>query len=101
MQAIYPLNKIHGGTLLIITTFISLWVIISNALDQAVKILNQMQAQGTVIDMSRISELSTQAAQNNEGMTSNIALFILIICWFFAIIDCYRLGKTADNSTEK
>ena len=89
------------GTLLIITTFISLWIIISNALDQAVKILNQMQAQGATIDISRISELSTQAAHNNESMTSNIALFVLLACWIFAIIDCYRLGKAADSSTEK
>jgi len=89
------------GTLLITTTFISLWIIISNALDQAVKIINQMQAQGTAIDMNRITEMSAQAAQNTDNMTSNVALFVLLACWIFAIIDCYRLGKLADSSTEK
>lgn len=89
------------GTFLITITFISLWIIISNALDQAAKILNQIQAEGATIDINRISEVSAQAAQNNDNMTSSIAIAVLLACWIFAIIDCYRLGKIADNSIEK
>ena len=85
---------------LFITTFIALSVIFSNALDLAEKIKLQMQSQNVTIDINRILEISTQAANNFDSISSTFSLYILLICWFFGIIDSYRLAKIKDNPSD-
>lgn len=97
---LYLKSYIRGSVLLLATLF-SLWTIISNAIDQANKILNQMQTQGMAIDLTRISQLSTQATQNSNDIGNSLALLGLLICWLIAIIDSYRIGKRLSDSTEK
>jgi uncharacterized membrane protein HdeD (DUF308 family) len=86
---------------LFVTIFIALWVIISNALDLAEKIKLQMQAQNVTVDMDRILDISTQAAQNFDSTSSTLALYLLLACWIFGIIDSYRLGKIEDAMLEE
>lgn len=83
---------------LFIITFIALWVIVANALQLVEEIKLQMQTQGVTIDMARIVEMSTQAAQNFDSTSSSMALYTLLACWVFAIIDAYRSGKAAESS---
>ena len=87
------------AALLFITTSICLWIIVSNILDQAHMIINQMTSSGTAIDIHRISELSTQAAANADNTNINIAFVVLFICWLFSIIDSYYLSKHPQKQT--
>ena len=87
------------ATALFITIFVALWIIVSNALDHATTILNQIQSQGLAIDINNIAEISAEAAQNSDDMSSNFALIALLICWIFAIVDAYRLGKIKEASS--
>lgn len=89
------------GYAILLTTFFCLWVIISDAYNQALKVVQKMQAQGMVVDMDRVSELSEMAAQNNDDMTSSLAIFLLLVCWLISIIDSYRLGKIMDQTADK
>jgi len=88
------------ATALFVITLASLWVIISAAYDQAMKIVHQMQAQGIGIDMARITELSAQASKNTDDISSSLALFALLACWVVAIVDSYRLGKASDHMSK-
>jgi len=94
------LKKTARAVALFITVFIALWIIISDAVAHANKIVNQMLTQGTAIDLNNISQISAQAAQNYDDTNSNLALVVLLICWFFAIVDSYRLGKTQQQSSK-
>jgi hypothetical protein len=90
------LKRRRTAAVLFVITLICLWIIVGNAYHQAITIINQLQAQGLAIDTLRIAEISVQVTTNSTGASSSLALFALLACWIFAIVDCYRLAKKAD-----
>jgi len=62
------------------------------------RIVEQLQQKGGLIDIQQATVLANQAAQNSEPLLIQLAIYLLIICWLFGIIDAYRLGnKTASE----
>ena len=79
--------------LIVLSAFI---VIVAQATQQALTILERIEAEGSVLDSSTISNAVTQASTASDTITFNIALFLIISCWIIGIIDAYRLGKKKD-----
>lgn len=81
------------GWILILLTFASMGVIVNEAINQAVVILQTIEQEGGVIDTNRIIELATRSAENADGNLVLMATVTLFICWLAGWIDAYRLGK--------
>ena len=73
-----------------------LLVVVSEATEQALTILEKVESQGGAIDMKTISNAATQASTTSDSIVFNGALFLIIICWIGAVVDAYRIGRTKD-----
>lgn len=93
------LKKYRMASLLIVTVLACLYFIITEAIEQAMNILQQIEASGSVINPSNIVEMSTRAASNADGTTTSIATLLIAICWFVGIVHAYLSGK--QNTTRQ
>ncbi len=85
------------GIALMLTISVSLVVIIVKAVQQALVILQKIELEGGIIDMSTISNAATQASAASDSLILNLALLLIIFCWIIGIIDAYRIGKKKDR----
>ena len=85
------------ASLLIITTLASLYLIVMEAVEQAMSILEEIENSGAAINANSIVEMSTRAANNADTATASIATFLIAACWFIGMIDAYRSGKQVNK----
>ena len=81
------------GAVLMLAVSASLLVILIKAVQQAFAILEKIQSEGGVIDMTTISKAAIQASTSSGSLTFKIALLLLMLCWIIGVVDAYRIGK--------
>ena len=91
------LKHYKRGLALMLTVSAGLLIIIVKAVQQAVTILEKIEAQGGAIDMNTISKAATQASTTSDSLIFYLALLLIILCWIFSVIDAYRIGKKKDK----
>ena len=82
---------------LIAMTAGSLIIYISAAIEQSQKIMQEIAASGKVLSVEEITALTSDMLAKADTGTLTIASMVFISCWFFGIIDSYRLGKKTDG----
>jgi hypothetical protein len=87
------LKKYRTASLLIITVLACLSLIVMEAIEQAVNILEEIEASGVAINANNIAEISERAANNADTTTTSIATLLIAACWVAGIIHAYRSGK--------
>lgn len=92
------LKKYTTGFILIGTSAIALYYLVSKATEQALQIVGQMQNGTAPLDMATISELASRQPMGTDPFLLNAATAFLFICWIFGIIDSYRVGAIQDKS---
>jgi len=90
------LRHYKRGIALAVIALLSLSVIVLKALRQAFAILETIEAQGLVIDMSTISSAAAEASTEFDTLVYNLVLLLIILVWFIGIVDAYRLGRRKD-----
>ena len=75
---------------------LSLLVVVVKALRQAFAILEKIEAEGRVIDMSTISSVAAQTSTTSDSLVYNVVLLLIILLWILGIVDAYRLGRKKD-----
>lgn len=86
--------KSYGrGIGLIAVSAICLFIIVSSATNQAMAVLEKIEADGGMVDPSRVAELLSQASTPAGTHALSIATTVLIACWIVGMVDAYRLGK--------
>ena len=90
------LKHYKRGIALMLIVLGALIVIVAQATQQALTLLERIEAEGGVINSSTISNAATQASTASDTTLFNIALFLIISCWIIGIVDAYRLGKKKD-----
>ncbi len=90
------LKHYKRGIVLMLTVLVSLLVIVVKAVQQALTILEKIESEGGVINMSTISNTATQATTSSESLIFNFVLLLIIFCWIIGIVDAYRIGKKKD-----
>jgi hypothetical protein len=98
------LRHYKRGIALALTVLLSLLVVVVKALRQAFTILEKIEAEGRVIDMSTISSAAAQASTTSENLVYNFVSLLIILLWIIGIVDAYRLGRKKDleeHSTSK
>jgi len=84
------------GITLVLTVSVSLVVLVKIALAQALAILERIQWQGGVIDMSAISSAAARASTHSESFTFKLLLLLIVCCWLIGTVDAYRIGRKKD-----
>ena len=84
------------GAVLILVVSASMLVILIKALQQAFVIMEKIGAEGSVINLSTISNAATQAATTFESPIFKLLLLLIIFCWIIGIVDAYRIGRKKD-----
>ena len=84
------------GIALMIAVVTSLFFIVKIALEQALAIIDKIQWQGGPVDMVTISNAAVQASTRSNSRTFSLLVLLIVVCWLFATVDAYRLGKRKD-----
>ena len=90
------LKHYKRGIALALTVLLSLVVVAVKALRQAFAILEKIEAQGRIIDMSTISRAAAEASTTSDNLVYNLGLLLIILLWVIGIVDAYRLGRGKD-----
>jgi len=87
------------GWFIIAVNGVLFYLIISDILQRAFKVIDEMQKSGQVMDIELISKTTTGMTGFSDNVYLNSLLLILVISWLFSIIDAYRCGvKKQSNS---
>ena len=87
------LKKNITGTVLSGAALVSLYVVITNAVDRALQIAEKIQRGEVQLDVAAITELVSKQPTGTDAHLLNIATAILIISWLVGIVDSYRVGR--------
>lgn len=87
------LKQYPRGYSILAIALVCFCIVVVNTVNTALKIVEQLQKDGGIIDINRATELATQASQNSDLILNQIAVYLLISCWFFGVIDSYRLAN--------
>jgi len=69
---------------------------VAQAVQQALAILDRIEAEGGAVSMDTITDMATQASTTGGDFTLNLVWLLLFLCWIFGIVDAYRIGKKQD-----
>lgn len=87
------LQRYGRGIGLIGVSAICLFIIVSNAAEQAMAVVAKIEADGVMPDPSRILALASQGSAAADTQSLSIATMVLLVCWIVGVLDAYRLGK--------
>ena len=91
------LKHYKRGAVLMLVVSASLLIILIKAVQQAFAILEKIQSEGGVIDMSTISKAAIQGSTSSGSLIFKIALLLLMLCWIIAVVDAYWIGKKTEK----
>jgi hypothetical protein len=90
------LKHYKRGGMIILTVLVSLSIVVVKAVQLALAILEKIYSEGGAISMSTILDAATQVSTTSGGLTFNVALLLVILCWIIGVVDAYRIGKKKD-----
>jgi hypothetical protein len=90
------LKRYQRGVVLMLATLAGFVVIVVNAAREAGRILESIEAEGGVIDQDAMSRAIAQATAWSNNLAFNLLLFAIALCWIYAAVDAYRIGKQQD-----
>ncbi len=90
------LKHYKRGAVIMLLVLVSMSVIVVKAVYSALAILENIETEVGAISMSSISNAATQASTISGSLTFNLVLLLTILCWIFAVVDAYRIGKEQD-----
>lgn len=85
------------GIVIILLIFSAMVVLVSDATQRARAILEKIEAEGGTIDIITITDAANRTASEYGGAVPTAALLFIFVCWCFAVIDAYYIGKRLDS----
>ena len=76
---------------------ISLSVIVVKAIRIAQDILQNVELQADMIDMTAITDAATRESLQSGSITLNLLMIFIVVCWIAATADAYRIGRKLDS----
>jgi hypothetical protein len=86
------LKQYLRGSILMLSALIASSVIVTNAIKQALTIVDRINNGEVPVEAGTIADLVSNSASGAEGTILNIAALVVGACWLIGIIDSYRLG---------
>ncbi len=97
----FYLKRFITGTLLLLATLASLYLIITVVVERAMEIAARIVNGEVSPDVAVISEMIAKQANSPEARIANIASLVLLAVWLIGIFDSYRVGRNLQKSEEK
>jgi hypothetical protein len=94
------LKKHTAGALLAGASFAAIYYLVSNVVERAFEISENIQSGDLQLDIEEITKIVVQQSTGTDIQLLNIATTALIICWLIGIIDSYRVGCIRDKNDE-
>ncbi|MGD8630091.1 MAG: hypothetical protein PVH38_06305 [Gammaproteobacteria bacterium] len=91
------LRQYRRGLVIMLAVLISLAVIVIKAVQYAQVILENIELQGDVIDMTAISNAATRESLQSGSVTLNLLMLFIIVCWIAGTVDAYIIGRKKDR----
>ena len=95
------LRQYRRGLVIMLAVLICLSVIVIKAVHYARVILENIELQGDVIDMTAISNAATRESLQSGSITLNLLMLFIIVCWVAGTVDAYLIGKKKDRQGDK
>jgi hypothetical protein len=86
------LKKYTTGATLVGAAIISLYYLITKAVENALQIVEEIQSGDIQLNAVAISELISRQSTGTDTLLLDIATVAIIICWLVGIIDSYRIA---------
>ncbi len=87
------LKHYKRGAVIMLTVLASLSVIVIEAVQKALTILEKIESEGGAIDMNTISNAATQASTTSGSPIFSFVLLLTIFCWIIGVVDAFRIRK--------
>jgi len=84
------------GAVIMLTTLAGLSVIVVQAVQKALIILEKIASEGGAMDMNTIFGAASQASTHSDSLIFGFAVLLITLCWVIGGIDAYRIGKKKD-----
>ena len=97
----FYLKKHFAGVLLAGISLVCVYLLISTAMEAAQVLSLKIQSGEIPLDIARIrAEIYKQSAASGSA-TTEIATWLLVICWLVGIADSFRLGRKQEQARHK
>jgi hypothetical protein len=90
------LKRYQRGVALMLAILVGLVAMVATATREAGRILATIEAEGGVIDQDAMSRAIAQSTSWSGNLTFNLLLVAITLCWIYAAVDAYRIGKQQD-----
>jgi hypothetical protein len=91
------LRQYRRGVLIMLAVSISLSVIVVKAIRIAQDILQKVELQADMIDITAITDAATRESLQSGSITLNLLMIFIVVCWIAATADAYRIGRKLDR----
>ncbi len=89
----YFLKKRIVGILLASVAFAALTIVIVEAVERTLQIVEKIQRGEVPLDIETIKELVAMQLSGSQAPLINIAALVFLISWVFGIVDSFRVGR--------
>jgi len=90
------LKRYQRGFVLMLTVLAGLSVIVVKATREARRIFETIESEGGAIDQDAITRAIAGATAPSDSLVFNLLLLLIAVCWIYAAVDAYRVGKEQD-----
>lgn len=95
----FYLKKHIIGSFILGITFIPLYVVVTNAIEQAQAIVDKILSGEVQGDIASITDMVSKQSSGIEAQSMDFAVIVLIVIWLIAVIDAHRRGRALDKNT--
>ena len=81
------LKRFKTGIALIAIIIICFFIMVTSVMNTAMTAMQQIQLQGDIVDMQKITQIATDTTENATNFDFNLALILIVICWLYSIVD--------------
>ncbi len=85
------------GIALTLATFGCFYVLIENAVQQAVAIVGKIDISSGVVDEQAIAAAVSEAGKSSNTAAIKLVVWTLLILWLIGIVDAYIVGRRKDR----
>lgn len=86
-------GHIKRGWVIIVINIVILYFIISEVMQQALKVITEMQKKGLAINVETISNTTHKVMNFSDNTFLNLMFIIIIVGWLASTIDAFFLGR--------
>jgi len=97
----FYLKKPFIGALLAGISLVGIYLLFSAAMEAAQVISLKIQSGEIPLDILRIREEINKQSAASATTTTEVAIWLLGICWLVGIADSYRLGRQQEQARHK